>query len=141
MNEQRHSSASKYRSCHAPPSKATEFHHTHSCPRPTDQLTKLFTSRLVVAQQCFKSEVLFPTGMLTNVCVSICVCIWDFPGGSVVKNQPAMQETRGRSLAWEDRGEGHGSPWYYSYNNGQYHGQRSQVGYGPWGHIKWDKTQ
>ena len=94
MNEQRHSSTSKYRSCHAPPSKATEFHHTHSCLSPTDQLTKLFTSRLVVAQQCFKSEVLFPTGMLTNVCVFVCVCIWDFPGGSVVKNQPAMQETR-----------------------------------------------
>ena len=25
-----------------------------------------------------------------------------FPGGSVVKNLPAMQETRVRSLGWED---------------------------------------
>ena len=25
-----------------------------------------------------------------------------FPGGSVVKNQPAMQETQFRSLGWED---------------------------------------
>ena len=90
---------------------------TPRCPHPTDQLTKLFTSRLVVAQQCFKSEVLFPTGMLTSVCVSVCVCIWDFPGGSVVKNQPAMQETRVRSLAWEDPGEGHGSPLQYSYQD------------------------
>ena len=30
-----------------------------------------------------------------------------FPGGSVVKNLPAMQETRVRSLGWEDSpGEG-----------------------------------
>ena len=27
---------------------------------------------------------------------------WGFPGGSVVKNLPAMQETRARSLGWED---------------------------------------
>ena len=25
-----------------------------------------------------------------------------FPGGSVVKNLPVMQKTRGRSLGWED---------------------------------------
>ena len=77
-----------------PPNKATEFHHTHDCLCQTGQLTKLFTSRLVVAQQRFKSEVLFPTGMFTSICVSVCVCIWDFPGGSVLKNQPAKQETR-----------------------------------------------
>ena len=27
---------------------------------------------------------------------------WDFPGGSVVKNLPAMQETQVQSLSWED---------------------------------------
>ena len=28
--------------------------------------------------------------------------IWDFPGGSAVKNPPAMQETPVQSLGWED---------------------------------------
>ena len=28
--------------------------------------------------------------------------MWDFPGGSVVKNLPAMWETWVRSLGWED---------------------------------------
>ena len=38
-----------------------------------------------------------------------------FPGGSVVKNLPAMQETRVRSLGWEDYpGEGNGNPLQYS---------------------------
>ena len=27
--------------------------------------------------------------------------LWDFPGGPVVKNQPAMRETRVQSLGWE----------------------------------------
>ena len=29
-------------------------------------------------------------------------CVWDFPGGPVVKNLPAMQETWVWSLGWED---------------------------------------
>ena len=28
----------------------------------------------------------------------------------IVKNLPAMQETRGQSLGWEDLGEGNGNP-------------------------------
>ena len=28
--------------------------------------------------------------------------LWGFPGGSTVKNPPAMQETQVRSLGWED---------------------------------------
>ena len=27
---------------------------------------------------------------------------WGFPGGSMVKNLPAIQETRVRALGWED---------------------------------------
>ena len=37
----------------------------------------------------------------------------DSPGGSVVKNPPAMQEMQVRSLGWEDPlglGEGNGNP-------------------------------
>ena len=34
--------------------------------------------------------------------LSLSMDIWGFPGGSVVKNPPAMQETLVRSLDWED---------------------------------------
>ena len=41
-----------------------------------------------------------------------------FPGGSVVKNSPAIQETCVQSLGWEDPLEegmaGHGNPLQYS---------------------------
>ena len=42
-----------------------------------------------------------------------------FPGGSVVKNLPAMQEMQIQSLDWEDPpGGGHGKPLqYYSLGN------------------------
>ena len=105
-------SASEYRSCRVPPSKATGSHHTRDCPRPTDQLTKLLTSWLVVAQQCFEAEALFPTGMLWYVpdrnahkcvCFRVCVCVFRI--------------SQVRSLAWEDPGEGHGSPLLYSYQD------------------------
>ena len=52
-------------------------------------------------------------------------------GVSVVKNQPAMQETWVQSLAWED-------PWRWKcqptprFLPGKSHGQRSLVGYSPW---------
>ena len=40
---------------------------------------------------------------------------WGFPGGSLVKNLPAMQETWAGSLGWEDSsGGGHGNPLQYS---------------------------
>ena len=121
-------SASEYRSCRVPPSKATGSHHTRDCARPTDQLIKLLTSWLVVAQQCFEAEALFPTGMLWYVpdrnahkcvCFRVCVCL-GFP--------------RWLSLQCRRRGF---DPWPTSiYLPGQYHGQRSQAGYGPWGHVE-----
>ena len=41
--------------------------------------------------------------------------IWGFPGGSLVKNPPAMQETRVRSLGQKDSpGGGNGNPLQYS---------------------------
>ena len=40
--------------------------------------------------------------MLRRLCQCYNSSILGFPGGSVVKNLPAMQETRGRSLDWED---------------------------------------
>ena len=46
-----------------------------------------------------------------------CVCVaGGFPGGSAVRNQPAMQETSVRSLGGEDPpgGGGNGNPLQYS---------------------------
>ena len=57
---------------------------------------------------------------------------WGFPGGSVVKNLPAMQEMRVRLLGWEDSLEKEMAThsimlaW-------RSHGQRRLVGYSPWG--------
>ena len=57
----------------------------------------------------------------------------------MVKNVPAMHETwtpgSGRSP-----GEGNGYPLQY-FCLGKSHGQRSLVGYGPWGHKESDMTE
>ena len=55
-----------------------------------------------------------------------------FTGGSMVKNLPAMQETRVQSLGWK-------TPWRRKQQPtpvvlpGKSHGQRSLVAYSPWG--------
>ena len=56
-----------------------------------------------------------------------------------VKNPPAVQGTWVQSLGWEDPG-GHGRPLRYSCLENA-HGQRSLVGYSPWGHKESDTTQ
>ena len=38
-----------------------------------------------------------------------------FPGGSMVKNPPATQETQVQSLSWKDPGGGNGNPLQYSW--------------------------
>ena len=58
----------------------------------------------------------------------------------LVKNLPAMQETQVRSLGWED-------PWSRKWQAtpvflpGEPHGQRSLVGYSPWGRKELDMTE
>ena len=55
-------------------------------------------------------------------------CLWGFPGGSEVKNPPAMQETRVRSLGQEDTLEEEmATP--SSILSWKFHGQRSLMGY------------
>ena len=56
-----------------------------------------------------------------------------FPGGSVVKNQPASAGTWVRSLRQEDPLE-KGMATHSSILAWESHGQRSLVGYSPWGH-------
>ena len=66
----------------------------------------------------------------------------DFPDGSRVKNQPAMQETQDmgiRSLHWK-------IPWRKWQPTpvslpGKSHGQRSLAGYSPWGCKELDMTE
>ena len=70
---------------------------------------------------------------------------WEsFPGGSVVKNQPASAgDTGGSSLipgSGSAPGGGHGNPLQYSCL-GKSHGQISLVGYSPWGHTELDMTE
>ena len=67
-------------------------------------------------------------------------CPWRvvLPWGLVLKNLPAMQEMQVGSLGWEDPLEEgmatHSLP-------GEPHGQRSLVGYSPWGHKESDTTE
>ena len=58
-----------------------------------------------------------------------------------IKNPPAMQETRVRSLGWEDpleKGMVLPAPVFLP---GEFHGQRSLVGYSPWGCKESDMTE
>ena len=55
-----------------------------------------------------------------------------FSGGSVVKNPPAIQETSVQSLGWEDPLEKEMGT-HPVFLPGESHGQRSLVGYSPWG--------
>ena len=61
---------------------------------------------------------------------------WGFPGGTVGKNLPTSAgDARDMGLisGWErSTGEGNGNPLKYSCL-GKSHGQRSLVGYSPWG--------
>ena len=62
-----------------------------------------------------------------------------FPGGSEVKNSPAMQETQAQSLGQEDPLE-KGMATTLAFLPGKSHGQRSLTGYSPWGHKESDTT-
>ena len=74
------------------------------------------------------------------VCVYIYIYIYmyiHFPGGSDEKNLPIMQETWVQSLAQEDPLE----KGMAIFLPGEFHGQRSPVGYSPWGCRELDMTK
>ena len=71
----------------------------------------------------------------TKIMLSVPMTSWqigDFPIAQVVKNPPAMQKTQVKFLGWEDlwRRNWQPTPVFLS---GKSHGQRSLVGYSPWG--------
>ena len=63
-----------------------------------------------------------------------------FSGGSVVKNPPAIQETSVQSLGWEDPLEKEMGT-HPVFLPGESHGQRSLVGYSPWGGKEMNMTK
>ena len=58
----------------------------------------------------------------------------------MVKNLPAMQETWVLSLGQENPLE-KGMATHSPILSGEFHGQRSLVGYSPWGHKELDMTE
>ena len=74
------------------------------------------------------------------MCLGKIIKVLGFPSGSVVKNLPAMQETWVRSLGQKD-------PWSRAWQPiklilpVESHGQRSLVGYSPWGRKSQDMTE
>ena len=63
-----------------------------------------------------------------------------FPGDSVVKNLPAMQEMWVQALGWENPLED-GMQLTLVLLPGEFHGQRSLVGYSPWSCKEPDTTE
>ena len=62
-----------------------------------------------------------------------------FPGESVVKNLPAVLETRVRSVGQEDSLEA-GMATHSGFLPRELRGQRSLAGGSPWGHTELDRT-
>ena len=59
----------------------------------------------------------------------------------MIKNMPTVQETRVRSLGWEDSpGEGNGNP-PGKFLPREFHGQKSLMGYSPCGPNGLDMTE
>ena len=58
----------------------------------------------------------------------------------MVKDLPAMQKTWVSSLGWEDPLK-KGMATHSSILAGEFHRQRSLVGYSPWGHKQLDTTE
>ena len=77
--------------------------------------------------------------MLVICQYNILVYVRDFPGCSVVKNQPANAGNTG-SIPGSGRSPGEGNGYLLVSLPGESHEQRSLVGYSPWGHKESDMT-
>ena len=82
------------------------------------------------------------TGLGPTQTVSHCNSINSFNSlvAQTVRNLLAMQEPQVQSLGREDPPE-KGMPIHSSILPGEFHGQRSLVGYSPWGHKESDTTE
>ena len=66
---------------------------------------------------------------------------WGFLVVQMVKNLPAMRETWVPSLGWEGPLRREWLPTPVFFLPGEFHGQRSLVGYSPWGCKELDTTE
>ena len=101
-----------------------------SSPLPASLSTRSWASVVF----CFNSKVDIPH---TGIRATLFLCLhvdMPFPGGSVVKTPPAMQETQVRSLGWEDPLEKEMAT-HSSILTWESHRQKSLVGSSPWGCI------
>ena len=65
---------------------------------------------------------------------------WDSLVAQLVKNLCAIQDTHVRSLGWEDS-QGKGMQVTPVFLLGEFYGQRSLMGYNPWGEKESDMTE
>ena len=77
--------------------------------------------------------------MFRNIMILSGKSVMDFPGGLVVKNSPAKQETQVWSWGQEDPLE-KGMATTPVFLPGEFHGQRSLGVYSPWGCQESDVT-
>ena len=92
--------------------------------------------RFIVKLNIKKLFLNFPVNTLCNWLILI-----GFPGAQKVKNLSPMQETRVQSLGGEDP-LGQGKATHSTvFLPGESHGQRSLVGYSPWGLKESDMTE
>ena len=125
----------------APRAHPAPSQHTSCWASPTPVLRCIpdsFSSTLLVTS--------WQTFYLCNLLVRVFtrfILTSDFPGGSAVKNPPAIQEiqeTGFRSLGREDPRR---RKWQSTvvFLPGKSHGQRSLAGHRPWGHKESDMTE
>ena len=65
---------------------------------------------------------------------------WAFLVAQMVKNLPAILETRVQSLSWEDQWRREWLP-IPVFLPGEFHGQRRLMGYSPWGRKELDLSE
>ena len=74
-------------------------------------------------------------------CIFGCALCLGFPGSSDMKESARNAGDLGLIPRWgRSPGEGNGSPLQYSFLPGEFHGQRSLVGYSLWGGKESDTT-
>ena len=109
-------------------SLCSEELHSRPWPPPCcSDTSQLSFTKPVLCQLWESTQALF-----IYLLFNIYLFIWGFPGGSVVKNLPAMQEMQVQSLGLEDPPKKEMAT-HSSILPGESHGQRSLVGYSPWG--------
>ena len=117
----------------------------YSCyPHLASVLLWNFTLLKTISESTILTSI-FPLGFACYVVTFHSWYRWEFPGGALVKNLPANAgDTRDlglipgleRSLEVEN-----GNPFQYSCLRKKFHGQRSMLGYSPWGCKELDMTQ